>query len=96
MSDARISAFISETTRELLESYVTAHGVRQGRVIEEALLHHLQALRELPADVVLPPRLVLTPESFEEVAALVIAAPAPTPAMRDLMAGRTVEGEPGA
>ncbi|HEX8441676.1 hypothetical protein [Archangium sp.] len=51
MAETQISAYVSDTTKELVERYVEAHGVKKGRLIEEALLHHLQALRELPADL---------------------------------------------
>ena len=71
MSETQISAFISEATKLQVERYAEAHGVKKGHLIEEALLHHLQALRELPADIVIPPRLVLTPKSYALVARLV-------------------------
>jgi uncharacterized protein (DUF1778 family) len=88
MAETQISAFISDSTKELVERYVEAHGVKKGHLIEEALLHHLQALRDLPADLILPPRLVLSPESFERVAELIDKPRKPTQAMRDLMAGK--------
>ncbi len=94
MSDTQISAFISDTTKEKVERYVDAHGVKKGHLVEEALLHHLQALRELPADLVLPPRLLVSRESLEKVAGLVRKPPRPTKALRDLMSGRRVDGEP--
>jgi hypothetical protein len=68
--------------------------VKKGHLIEEALLHHLQALRELPADIVIPPRLVVTRASFEKLAELARKPRKPTKALRDLMAGRPVRGEP--
>ncbi len=55
MAETQISAHVSDTTKELVERYVEAHGVKKGHLIEEALLHHLLALRELPADVIIPP-----------------------------------------
>jgi hypothetical protein len=88
MADTQISAFISDTTKELVERYVEAHGVKKGHLLEEALLHHLQALRELPADLIVPPRLVVSRESFERVAGLVEQPREPTQAMRDLMTGK--------
>jgi hypothetical protein len=88
MAETQISAFISDSTKEQVERYVEAHGVKKGHLIEEALLHHLQALRDLPADLIVPPRLVLSPDSFERVAALVEKPRKPTQAMRDLMAGK--------
>lgn len=94
MSETQISAFISASTKKLVERYAEAHGVKKGRLIEEALLHHLQALRELPADIVIPPQLVLTPKSLATVVQLVTKPRKPTRAMRDLRAGKPVPGEP--
>jgi uncharacterized protein (DUF1778 family) len=85
MPDTQISAYISDATKTLVERYAEAHGVKKGHLIEEALLHHLQALQELPADVIVPPRLVLSPASFEEVAERVERPRRPTKAMRALM-----------
>ncbi len=65
--ETQISAIISETTRERLEKHVRATGVKKGHLVEQALLHHLQALDELPADVIVHPRLVVTRKSFEKV-----------------------------
>jgi hypothetical protein len=90
MAETQISAYVSDTTKELVESYVEAHGVKKGRLIEEALLHHLQALRELPADLIIPPRLVVGRETFERVADLVRRPRKPTKALRELMGGKKV------
>lgn len=94
MAETQISAFISAATRERVERYVEAHGVKKGHLIEEALLHHLQALRELPANLVIPPRLVLTAKSFERVARLVKKPRKPNKAMRALLAGKRLPNEP--
>ena len=93
MADTQISAYISAATKQKVERYAEAHGVKKGHLIEEALLHHLQALRELPADIVIPPRLMLTSESFGEVSDLVNKSRKPSKALRDLMAGKPVDGE---
>jgi hypothetical protein len=71
MADTRISARISEETREQVQSYASAHGMKKDALVEQALLHHLQALRELPADIIIPPRLELSEASFERVARLI-------------------------
>ena len=55
---------------------------------------HLQALRGLPADIVIPPRIIVTADSFEKVGELVKKPRKPTKALRDLMAGKPVTGEP--
>jgi hypothetical protein len=68
--------------------------MKKGYLVEEALLHHLQALHELPADIVIPPRLIVTAKSFEKVAELVEKPPQPTTALRDLMSGKAVDGDP--
>jgi hypothetical protein len=88
MAETQISAYISGETKELVERYADTHGVKKGRLVEEALLHHLQALRELPADVLIPPRLVLAGESFRRVSGLVLRPRKPTKALRGLMSGK--------
>lgn len=92
MADSQISAYISESTKKQLEQYADAHGMKKGYLLEEALLHHLQALRELPADIIIPPRLELSPKSFAEVSALVAKPRRPTKAIRSLMAGKRARG----
>jgi hypothetical protein len=82
--ETQISALISEATRERLEKHVRATGVKKGHLVEQALLHHLQALDELPADVIVHPRIVLTRKSFEKVVHQMETAK-PTKALRDLM-----------
>lgn len=94
MAETQISAYISEATKQEVERYAAAHGVKKGYLLEEALLHHLQALRELPADIVIPPRLTVTPKSFDRVTVLVKKPRRPTKALRDLMAGKRVDGAP--
>lgn len=88
MADTQISAYVSDTTKEQVERYAEAHGVKKGHLIEEALLHHLQALRELPADLIIPPRLVVEPKTFERVTGLVERPRKPTKALRELMSGK--------
>ena len=87
MADTQISAYISDTTRDEVERYVEAHGVKKGSLVEQALLHHLQALRELPQDIVIPPRLRVTSRSFSEVVDLVKNPRKPTAALKQLMSG---------
>jgi hypothetical protein len=93
MTESQLPAYISKATKQEVERYAVAHGVKEGHLLEEALLHHLQALRELPADIVIPPRLVLTSESFERVSDLVKKPRKPSKALRNLMAGKPVDGK---
>lgn len=94
MGETQISAYISDATKEQVERYVEAHGIKKGHLVEEALLHHLQALRELPADLVIPPKITLTSRSFREVTRLVREPRRPTRALRALLAGKPVADEP--
>ena len=64
----QVSAYISEETKAEIEAYVKRRGVKKAYLIEEALQHHLQALREIPEDLIIPSRLVLTDEAMTEIA----------------------------
>jgi hypothetical protein len=65
--ESQISAFISEETKRLLDEQTRETGVKKSFLIEQALRHHLEALRALPADVILPPRLVVSNESYRKI-----------------------------
>ena len=94
MADTQISAFISKTTKREVERYAEAHGVKKGHLVEEALLHHLQALRELPSDIVIPPRLTVTRDSFDAATRVIKKPRKPKKALRDLMAGKSSRDDP--
>jgi len=79
-----ISATISPETKRLVEHYLQAQGIRKGALVETALLHHLQALRELPADIIIPPRLRVSRASGETLLARLEQPPEPTEAMKAL------------
>ena len=82
--ETQISALVSRTTSELLEQHVRATGVKKGHLVEQALRHHLQALQELPADVVVHPKLVVTRKSGEAILRQIQRGKA-TPALRGLL-----------
>ncbi len=84
MSATQISAFISDSTRVRLERLVRARGVTKAHVIEQALLHHLQALDELPEDVILPARIVLDSSEAARLSDLMDNPPPPTETMKRL------------
>jgi hypothetical protein len=87
MSAIQISAFISTETRDRLESYVKQHGRKKAAVIEEALLHHLSALREIPEDVVIPARLLLSKSSMEKVSEQLVNQTEPSEPLKALFDG---------
>ena len=82
--ETQISAIVSDTTKDLLERHVRATGVKKGHLVEQALRHHLHALQELPADVIVHPRLVVTKESGQKMLDQ-IAKGRPTRALRGLL-----------
>jgi hypothetical protein len=82
--ESQISAVVSRTTSELLEQHVRATGVKKGHLVEQALRHHLQALQELPADVLVHPKLVVTRKSGQAILRQLEKGKS-SPALRDLL-----------
>jgi hypothetical protein len=80
----QVSAYISEETKVEVEAYVKRRGVKKAWLIEEALQHHLQALREIPEDLIIPSRLVLTAEAMAEIAKGIGREGEPTEALKTL------------
>jgi predicted DNA-binding protein len=65
LSTVQVSTRISKATKARLERCVRKTGQTRARLLEDALLQHLQALEELPADVIVPARIVLSKPSAE-------------------------------
>lgn len=82
--ETQISAYVSVRTKEMVERYTEARGVKKAHLIEDALLHHLQALQELPADIIIPPRIVVDEETAKTLQERVEKSPRQTRAMREL------------
>jgi len=61
--------------------------MKKGRKVDKALRRHPLVLRELPADVIVRPKIVVTRASGEQILERMKSAK-PTRALRDLMAGR--------
>lgn len=80
----QISANISLNTKERMENYAKAHGLKKAFLIETALLHHLNVLDEIPLDIVIPPRIIITKKSGEKVLKSIQNTPEPTEAMKAL------------
>ena len=85
--ETQISAVVSRTTKELLEQHVRATGMKKGRLVEQALRHHLGALQELPADVIVHPKLVVTQKSGGAILKQMEAGK-PAKTLRELMRDR--------
>jgi hypothetical protein len=82
--ETQISALVSRTTKELLERHARATGVKKSHLVEQALRHHLQALQELPTDVIVHPKIVVDRKSGEAILKE-IERGRPNRALRDLM-----------
>lgn len=82
--DSQISALISDTTRERLERHARATGIKKGHLVEQALLHHLQALEELPVEYIVHPRIVVSADTFDRILEQ-LETGRPSRALRDLM-----------
>ncbi len=83
----QVSAYISAETKAEIEAYVKRRGVKKAYLIEEALQHHLQALREIPEDLIIPSRLVLTETAMAEIAERITREGQPTEALKALFRG---------
>ena len=88
MPTTQVSAHISEETKARLERFVRRTGQTRGRVIEDALLQHLQALEQLSIEAIVPARIVLTPQSATRVRQMLTRPPEPTEDMKRLFDDR--------
>ena len=82
--EPQITVTLSEFTLELIEKYIRQTGVTKSYIVEQALLHHLQALDELPAEYIVHPHLVVPRKTGEDLLQDAESAQ-PTPALRDLV-----------
>ena len=67
-----------------MEKHVRQTGVKKGHLVEQALLHHLQALEEIPAGYIIHPRIVVSRKTGLEMLRYADSSE-PTPALRELM-----------
>jgi len=82
ISNTQISAYISKETKILVEQYVKSRGIKKAFLVESALLHHLQALKELPIDIVIPPRIMVSRKSGDAIMELLENPALPTEEMK--------------
>lgn len=82
--EVQISALVSQSTKDLLDRHVRASGVKKGYLIEQALHHHLLTLEQLPLEVVVHPKVVVSLNSGKAILSQNTSA-RPTKALRDLM-----------
>ena len=80
--NTQISAYISKETKILVEQYVKSRGIKKAFLVESALLHHLQALKEVPIDIVIPPRIMVSRKSGDAIMELLENPALPTKDMK--------------
>ena len=85
LGSIQVSVRISEETRAELEAHTKRLGLKQDHLIEQALLHHFRALSEIPADLVIPARLVLTDAAMADIAGRIAGHNEPTEALKVLL-----------
>lgn len=85
---SQISATVSETTKEKLDRFTAAHGLKKNFVVEQALLYFMEARRELPDEAFIPARIVVSDDDFDALVELIERPPEPTAALRELMRGQ--------
>nr|CAA6805281.1 MAG: Unknown protein [uncultured Thiotrichaceae bacterium] len=82
----QISAYISEETKGQVDAYARRRGVTKAHLIENALQHYLSVLKEIPEDVLIPTRLVLSDSAAGSLIERLEADEEPTAALKALMA----------
>ncbi len=87
MSRSQISSEVSEDVRLQLDRFTRARGLKKGYVLEQALASYMLAVQELPADLIVPARIVVSAESFAAIVAEIEGSPVQTPPMTALLTG---------
>lgn len=82
--ETQISAFVSTSTRDLLDRHSRRTGIKKSRLIEDAIRHHLAALSEFPEEFVIPTRLVISKDDFKNIESTTKTG-RPSSALRALM-----------
>lgn len=83
----QISAYVSVKTKERLDATSRARGIKKAHLVEQALMHHLAALDQLPQGFIIPTRIVLDNDSFATLASELEADIEPTQALSNLFDG---------
>ncbi len=78
----QVSAYISNETKILFENFSNKSGQKKGFIIEQALLHYINAQQELPADIFIPASISVSKEVFKNI---IMADREPTEALKELM-----------
>ncbi len=78
----QVSGYISEETKASFEAFAKKSGQKKGFILEQALLHYISVHEELPDDIIIPPSITITKDTFDSV---VSTEKPPTKALKKLM-----------
>lgn len=63
----QISAYIEDDIKHKMEQYTSAHGLKKGYLIQNALDYYLNALHEIPANFIVPSHMSVDKETFDSL-----------------------------
>src|SRR5262245_48444166 len=89
----QISARVPDDLKSRFDELVERMGLRKEFVIEEALRHHLRALEDIPAEYILPTRIVLTAASSRSLVAALEKPAGPSQELTALVRGDRKPGD---
>lgn len=81
----QISAQISEAARDRLDEYARETGMKKSRLVEDALMAHLDTLDAVPREYLIPATIVVDEESWTRVIEEMADPPEPTTALIELL-----------
>jgi len=81
----QISAYISNDTKEKMEAYSKAYGIKENYLVENALNYYLQALNDIPEEFIISTKISITKDSYESVIDLLKKPQQPTKELKELM-----------
>ena len=87
-SREQITAWIAATTKEKLDRFAESLGLRKSFIVEQALLLFMQSREELPDEALIPARLLLEDDGFEDLVRRLEEPAPPSAALMKLMRGR--------
>ena len=83
----QISARISKTTQKRVDRFVRSRGMKKSHLIEQALLHYIEALDVLPEYANIPKCVILSDEGWNKVVERLENPQPATPDLEELMRG---------
>jgi hypothetical protein len=79
----QISAYIQDDVKDKLEAYSSAHGLKKGFLIENAIEYYLQTMNELPSNIIVPSSLTISSQTYEKLEK--ISSNEPNEKLKELM-----------